>query len=662
MSNFKNFNVIKTIDFFNNHTSVEIEELFHILKREQFFALNSPSSFKDKLPFLVELNKELIKCDIPYQMKLYFEYMEQLYKMMHLHYLNFETFYHILERQDKTEFFPLYLFGFYSQIWFELNKYVEAYRKDIHNFTVLDSRKVVKVPNTGGQISNIDSQMEYFAEFIQQNMAFYRYKKSIKKDKKVIIKPNISDIQINVELKKLLNHQNEAINKATVESFNSWVNGKILMDNINLFDWCIEKEINGKNITYSVIPKDDKLNEFINNEFGNYLYGHLKFYATSMEHLPQIIEAIKLKNTKQVIELTYLYIQEDLEKNYYINSNIFNEKYNGYSLKSYTYFYLIYKTYLSHFEEEKLNLYKIDEILISKHLLKHINLFENEFKINNKKIISEFIIEALDFFTNNGSEDMFNYPFYKFEDFSLSYLIPNTIIHVNMPRMFLERFSKIVSNKILSQKGLVLEKFLLSNINLLSFYGIKVLKNIPLKKGRKTLGEIDILLFDGKEIIIVELKNQTIPNNLQELYKRKKDLKKATEQIKRAKDYLLNNIDSMSKKLDIDLNNITNITPIVATTVDKIHNITINDTLVVNTLSLKIYFEKANMALRELGSNDVVKREYYKTIVSIADYLDFVKTNRFMDTMSFFEYKEIKNIEIFKNEHISFRIQRLSEK
>jgi len=57
-----------------------------------------------------------------------------------------------------------------------------------------------------------------------------------------------------------------------------------------------------------------------------------------------------------------------------------------------------------------------------------------------------------------------------------------------------------------------------------------------------------------------------------------------------------------------------------------------------------------------------MKRKYYKTILSIDDYIDFIKTNRFMDTMNFFEYKEIKNIEIFKNKHISFKIQKLSEK
>jgi len=241
-----------------------------------------------------------------------------------------------------------------------------------------------------------------------------------------------------------------------------------------------------------------------------------------------------------------------------------------------------------------------------------------------------------------------------------------TIVNINIPRMLLERFSKVVSDKVLSKKGLILEKYLLINTTLLSLQGIQVLKNISLKKGKDTVGEIDILLFDGKNIIIGELKNQTIPNSLQEMYKRKKDLKKATEQIKKAKAYLLKNIDNMSKELNIDLKSVENIIPIVVTSIDKIHNIIIEDILVVNALSLKIYFEKTNFALNKLdyaGNIEVVERKYYNEKLSTEDYLSFVKTNRLMKTMEFFQkYQEIKNITMFKNENIEFKMSSLSEK
>jgi hypothetical protein len=659
MSNFKNFSVERTIGFFDSHNNEkELRELFHILKREQFFSLNSPASFNDKLPFLIELNEVLKMIDIPDDIKLYFEYMEQIYKAMHQPYLEFENFYNELEKENKTEFFLLYLFSIYSQIWFELDQDIVKYRENLKDIEMFDSRDTLKISDKSGRVADIDAYMEFLANFVQQNINFYKYKKKINS---ITIKPEgYSDKEIDQELNNLL----KTYPLPALESFSSWINGKILIDRINLYDWKVLKLKIDKKIIYSLEARGRILNEFINSEFGNYLYGHLKFYAKSMEHLPRILNEAKLKNSQKVIELTYNYIVEDFQTNYYIEEDFFNSKYEGYSLKLYAYFYLIFQTKLFYFVEEKLNIYTFDDSILINLFLNQMNLFEDELDIEKEQEILNFLEKALNFFTNNG-EDMFNYPFYRLNSYSYSYLVPNTIVNANIPRMLLERFSKVVSSKVLSKKGLILENFLLVNISLLELQGIKVLKNIFLKEKEKMIGEIDILLFDGKNLIIGELKNQTIPNDLQEIYKRKKDLKKATIQINKAKKYLLNNIDAMSKELNIDLRKVENIIPIVITSIDKIHNIVINDTLIVNALSIKIYFEKTNLALNKLdfdGNHEVIERKYYNKFLSIDDYLSFVRTNRLLKTMDFFKYKELKPITVFKNENIDFRISSLSEK
>ena len=661
MSNFKKLDVKRVIGFFANHKDEEeLKKLFHNLKREQFFSLNSPASFDDKLPFLIELNKEFKIIDISYDIKLYFEYMEQIYKAMHQPYLEFENFYNELKKENKTDFFLVYIFSIYSQVWFELNQNVEKYRENIKNMEMFDSRNTIKISEESGRIVDIDSYVEFLANFIEQNINFYKYKENIKDD--IVITPyGYSDKDINNELKRLL----RIYTAPALESFSSWINGKILIDRINLFDWEVLKlEIQEKKI-YSLKAKGRILNEFINSEFGNYLYGHVKLHANSMLHLRNIAAMAKSQEPQKVIELTYDYIVEDFQKNYYIEKDFFNFKYEGYSLKLYTYFYLIYQTKFFYFVEEKLNLYKLDKSLLIELYQQNRSLFKDEIDMTKKEKVFDFLKKALSFFTNSGENDMFNYPFYSLNKDKYSYLIPNTITSVNIPRMLVERFSKVVSSKTLSKKGLVLEKFLLINTVLLIKHGIKLKKNILLKEGKKIVGEIDILLFDGKNLIIGELKNQTIPNNLQEMYKRKKDLKRATIQINKAKEYLLNNRNEMSKKLNIDLENVENIIPIVVTSIDKIHNIFINDTLIVNALSINIYFEKTNFALNELdshGNSNVVDRRYYNKILSIEDYLSFVKTNRLMKTMDFFKYKELKSIISFKNDNVEFRISSLSEK
>ena len=661
MSNFKNFDVKRIIGFFHSHKDEkELRELFHILKREQFFSLNTPASFDNKLPFLIELNEALKIVDIPNDIKLYFEYMEQVYKAMHQPYLAFENFYNKLKKDNKTDFFILYLFAIYSQRWFEMNQDIEKYRKNLKNMKTFDSRDTIKISDKSGRVADIDSFIEFLANFVQQNISFYKYKEAIK-DNIVITPYGYSDKEIDEELNRLL----KTYTLPTLESFSSWINGKILIDRINLYDWKILKLKIKDVTTYSLEAKGKNLNEFINSEFGNYLYGHLKFNAKAMEHLPKILNDVKLKNSQKVIKLTYAYIVDDFQKNYYIEKDFFNYKYEGYSLKLYTYFYLVFQTKLSYFVPEKLNLYKLDDSYLIELFVRHINLFKDEIEITKLEKMLDFLKKALSLFTNSGEEDMFNYPFYSLDDSSYSCLIPNTIISVNIPRMLLERFSKIVSDKVLSKKGLILENFLLTNTNLLLLQGIQVLKNIILKKGSKIVGEIDIALFDGKNLMIVELKNQTIPNNLQEIYKRKKDLKHATTQITKAKQYLLKNKTTMSKTLSIDLDKVENIIPIVATSVDKIHNININDTLIVNALSLKIYFENTNFALNTLdfdGNKNIIERKYYRENLSIDDYLSFVKTNRLMKIMKFFEYKELKSIRLFNNKNIEFRISSFSEK
>ena len=58
----------------------------------------------------------------------------------------------------------------------------------------------------------------------------------------------------------------------------------------------------------------------------------------------------------------------------------------------------------------------------------------------------------------------------------------------------------------------MLEKSLLFDSKKLQDRGIKVIKNIKLKVGNNESGEIDILLYDGENIIIAELKNQSLFN------------------------------------------------------------------------------------------------------------------------------------------------------
>mgnify|MGYP002146372172 FL=1 len=103
----------------------------------------------------------------------------------------------------------------------------------------------------------------------------------------------------------------------------------------------------------------------------------------------------------------------------------------------------------------------------------------------------------------------------------------------------------------------MLEKSLLFDSKKLQDRGIKVIKNIKLKVGNNESGEIDILLYDGENIIIAELKNQSLFNCHKERYNRKKDLrKKAVIQINKAKKFLINHENSMSKQLGINLKNV----------------------------------------------------------------------------------------------------------
>jgi hypothetical protein len=66
-------------------------------------------------------------------------------------------------------------------------------------------------------------------------------------------------------------------------------------------------------------------------------------------------------------------------------------------------------------------------------------------------------------------------------------------------------------------------------------------KNIKLKNGSITIGEIDLLLFDGHNLIISELKNQKIYYGYKPMYQRKKDLKKASMQLNRIENYIIKN-------------------------------------------------------------------------------------------------------------------------
>lgn len=657
--NIQSNNVEKTLGFFKSLDDKALTIIYHELKRSQIFSVKTPDSLIKKMPFLKKLNIELNNNDFVHPIYIYLELIEKIYEAMFTTYNKFHKFYQELEKNDETKYFISYLFKYYIHLNNEFHKYIEQRSKAINENQPFDATSAIKVPNMDNHISDVDTQVEFIAEFIKLNLQFYKF---ISKDKSIdIISTTFNSQTLNQKLNDLYSIEN----LSTLDSYNVWRNGNDLIELINLYDWDIKKNITNKFITFSVIPKNKFLNEYINKEFGGYLYSGLKHSPRLLKYMNPTIKAVEQQNSYLTLMLTFRYIVETFENEYYLDQNIFDFKYKNITLKSYTLFYLIFRNYFFYFidNNDRKHVYIVNFEFIVNQLLSHIKLFEHDLKDNyNNDDLYEFLTSCLDFFTNQGN-DLFNYPFFKYN--LDEYAVPDTIVNANISRIFIERFSEILPQKKLSSKGKILENYLLSNKEKLLIRGIQIQKNIELKKGNKVIGEIDLLLYDGSNIIIAELKNQQVYNNLNTRYNRKKDLKKATLQIKKARDYLYKNKKNMSSKLNIPIDKVEKIIPIVITSLDEINNVVINDTLVTNAFLVKVYFEHDHVALREYGMNtsNVIERRYYnEERIFLNEFIHFIKKNSYIKVLKFFQDKKINDKVVFKHENILFKRRMISYK
>jgi len=564
-------------------------------------------------------------------------------------YNRFEKFYNKLEKMQKTELFVNYLFAYYTHLNTKILDFIkETKTQNINN--LLDITSPLIIPNKENASIDIDQQIEFIAEFIETNIKFFKYKSQVEEIQ--IIPFNVAN---DLDLENIFKEFFENDKYSILESFSIWKNSIECMDLLNLFDWKVFKyNHNNNKIEYSIKPQREQMNTFVNKEFGYYLYQNLKHMTTSIKYTQKAISLVQNKEMHKLIELEFEYIKDIFENQYYIESNIFNHKLNNFSLEVYIKFYLIYRNFYYYFYDKKDN-NSIFIISLEKMLnlfIINLPIFKNILNLNNQDEIVNFFEIALKFFTNNG-DDLFNYPFFKY-DF-MTYVIPNTIVNASISRLFVERFDDIISK--FSEKGKTLEKQLLPSEEVLKFRNIQMKKNIKLKTGNLTIGEIDLALFDGNTLIIAELKNQKIYYGYKEMYKRKKDLKKASAQLNNIIKYFDKNKQKASKKLGINLNLVKNIIPIIITPLDELNNQIIGNCLIVNSLLIKAYFEHDHFAIKEFGidTNNIVKRMYFnKKDIKLNEFIKFIRQNQSIKVVKFFKNKKIGNSMIFKRENIMF--------
>ena len=644
IKSFKQLEVDNCIKFIEIKSETNLQEILHEIKRNQLFNISNPSEFEKKILFLQKFNSELQDIEVFSEFKLYFEYLENIYSLMNDFYIRFDTFYKKLEKIQKTDLFVNYLFQYYTYLTIKILHFVKNTRSS-NNLLNMTSTPVM--PNSENNSIDIDQQVEFIAEFVQTNINFFKFKSKVEE---IQIIPHIDNSNMDSILKEFFENDKYSI----LESFSIWKNGIECIDLLNLFDWNISKYTHGNKIEYLIKPQKDKMNTFVNKEFGYYLYQNLKHATTSIKYTSKAISLVKDKKMHELIELEFEYIKDIFTNQYYIESKIFNQKINNFSLESYIKFYLIYRNFYFYFYDKKDDtpIFLIPWEQILKLFTVNLYVFKNILNLDNQKEIQNFFETALEFFTNNGN-DLFNYPFFKY-DF-MTYAIPNTIINASISRLFVERFDDIISK--FSEKGKTLEEKLLPSEEVLQFRNIEMRKNIKLKKGNTTIGEIDLVLFDGNTLILAELKNQKIYYGYKEMYRRKKDLKHASMQLNRIIKYLHANNQKSSKRLGINLNLVKNIIPIIITPLDELNNQKVDNCLIVNSLLVKSYFEYDHFAMREYGMNTniVVKRMYFNTQeIKLKEFIDFIQKNKSIKILNFFKDKKIGNSTIFREENFIF--------
>lgn len=649
-----NFDTFKKLDIENNIkiiTSInndELKNLFHEIKRNQIFNIKNPSEFDGKINFLQKFNSKLKEMDILYEFKIYFEYIENTYLLMNEFYMRFNIFYTKLEENNKTKFFVNYLFAYYDHFVNEILSIINKYKNNLNHNKLLDMTSSYIIPNKDNNSIDIDQQIEFIAEFMETNILFFKYKTKIDE---IVIRPNFyDDEKIKNEFINFFQNDNFSI----LNSFGIWKNAIECIDLINLFDWSITKLQGSNSIEYSIKPKREQMNSFINKEFGYFLYLNLKHQRTSIRYTKEIIPFVKKQNIIKVVELKYEYIKDIFENEYFIEARIFNHKINNFPLEAYIKFYLIYRVYFFYFYERKSNetVFIVNWKFLLELFIGNFKIFEKLLSIKNEKEIQRFFTSCLEFYTNNGN-DFFNYPFFKYD--LMTYAIPNTIIYANTARLFLEKFDDIISK--FSEKGKTLEEKLLPSEETLKFRNIKMKKNIKLKNGNSVVGEIDLLLFDGHDLIISELKNQKIYYGYKKMYERKKDLKKAAQQLNRVEKYILANKNKLSEKLSINLHGVKKIIPIIITPLDELNNQKIDNCLVVSSLLVKSYFEHDHFAIREFGmdTNKVIKKIYFnERKIHLSNFIHFIKSNQSIKLLNFFRDRKIGISVIFKENNIRF--------
>lgn len=642
--------VNNTVYLINELKEVEKESCLHYIKRNQIFNIRNPEQFAIKLKFIENFNREIRNNNFSYSYKLYFEFIEKMYISMNKFYLNFLNFYKRLEEEKLTDIFLIYLFSYYDLLHKDINNSMrETINKSLKK-GIIDSTISIGIENKGNHVNDIDGQIQFIARFIKTNINFYKF---MSKDKNIQLMPISIEVEkIQYLLDKLLEEENYSI----LESFNSWENGINQMTLVNLFDWELIKS-QGKQIIYEIKAKNKKMNEYVNQEFGSFIYEkfrHVRNYSNAMKH---IFPQVKNKKIKDIVLLEYQYIKDTFETEYFICSSIFSKVYLNYPIELYIKFFLIYRVYYFYFEKNTfVNIYILTWERILELFLENIDLFKDDKLIKNQGDLYRFIKTSIEFYTNNGN-DIFNYPFFRYD--LNTYAITNSIISTNLPRMFLEKLKDIKLDKYMSSKGKLLEERLLQNSFEMYFSGIRILKNIELFEDNKKVTDIDILIYDGKDILIAELKNQYIHNSYDELYKRKKELsRKAVKQINLAKSYLLKNEKKMSSELNIDLSKVSNIIPIVITTIDELNNNIINDTLIVSSFLFSTYFNFDHFVVKDHNhiEEHIVKEMYFRnTKISLENFIYFIRKNKSIKILEFFSDKKINSQTIFEHNDIVFK-------
>lgn len=646
--NLVSFDIERTIGFLKDCNDDEKNSMIHNIKRNQIFNIQYPNDFEQKLKFLKKINKRSDEFNASSELKLYFEFLESIFSAIEIFYTQFKEFYNELKKNNQTNFFLFYIFTFYISFMEKIISYVNE-KKEMHLNQIFDSTSTITMPSKDGLLINIDNQIEFICDFIKINIMFYQYESKEKSIQIIPLGETTETLKNNIEqiLKKNMNE--------ILYSFNSWKNGIELIDLINLFDWKISKKNKAEITSYFIKPKKNRMNEYINKEFGLFIYSNLKFTSKFIMNLKNIHKFIEKEDIQSLVNIEFSYIVNTFENEYYVDSNIFNEKYNNYKLEHYVKFYLLYRVYFFYFfdNEKKINsIYIVDHEFFLTLFSENIQLFNNEI---NSKELKDFFENCLDFYINNGN-DIFNYPFFKYS--CLEYAIPNSIEYANTTRIFMERFLKIIPANKLSKKGPMLEKSLLFDSKKLQDRGIKIIKNIALKIGKKEFGEIDILLYDGENIIIAELKNQSLFNCHKERYNRKKDLrKKAVIQINKAKEFLINHENTMSIQLGINLKNVKDIIPIVITSLDELNNLIIDNTLIISSFFIKTYFEYNHFSLKEMDLKDttVIKEKYFnEKKINLKEFIKFIKLNNSIKILNFFKDRKITSVSVFENKNTKF--------